>query len=133
MANQTQTELTNTVLKEIFDLWDSRAGLYREVMYSSALLRVADVWRNVCTFFHPLHKHEQRGTSLDADYGDFRLRQGVLRIEDAKQTLTDVAEKEKLSLPKQPSVEIKASLHPGSSRHFWRGGLKNLSRRFPVL
>jgi hypothetical protein len=129
MANETQTELTNTVLKEIFNLWDSRAGLYREVMYSSALRRVDGTWRNVFTFFHPLQTHEQRGTSLDTDYGNFTLRQGLLGIEDAKRTLTEIAEKEKLSLPSQPSVEIKASLHPGSLRHFWRGD----SRTYPIF
>jgi Putative DNA-binding domain len=133
MADQTHTERTNSVLKELFDLWDSRAGLYSEVMYSSALLHVANSWRNVFTFFHPLHKHEQRATTLDVNYGDFTLCQGLLRIEDAKQTLTEVAEKEKLSLPDRPSVEIKASLHPGSSRHFWRGDSKTYPVGFPFF
>lgn len=133
MANETQTERTNSVLKEIFDLWDSRAGLFREVMYSSALRRVDGAWRNVFTFFQPLHTHEQRGTSLDADYGDFRLRQGLLRIEDAKKLLTDVAEKEELALPEQPAVKIKASLHPGSSRHFWRGDSMTYPVDFPFF
>jgi hypothetical protein len=130
----TQTEIAKTGLKELFDLWDSRAALYREVMYSSALLCGPDnVWRNVFTFFQPLHKRELRGTSLGADYGTFRLAQGLLCLEDVKKTLTEVAEKGQLSLPNQPAVGLKASLHPGSSRHFWRGDAKSYPVHFPLF
>lgn len=65
----TQTEITIAALKQLFDLWDTRGGLYREVMYSSAIVRGPDnVWRNVFTFFQPLHKSEVRSTNLTCDY-----------------------------------------------------------------
>jgi len=134
MAALTQPEATKVVLKELFDLWDLRVALYREVMYSSALLRGQDdVWRNVFTFFQPLHKSEQRGTTLNADYGDFRLAQGLLSLEDVKKTLTEVADKEQLSLPNQPVVALKAYLNPGSSRYFSRGDAKNYPVYFPFF
>lgn len=134
MATQSQMETTRAALKELFDLWDSRAGLYREVMYSSALLCGHDnVWRNVFTFFQPLHKNEQRSTSLDANYGVFRLAQGLLSLEAVKETLSEVTEKEQLSLPNQPVVGLKGSLHPGSSRSFWRGDAKNYPVYFPLF
>jgi hypothetical protein len=129
MTTQSQTETTRAALKELFDLMDSRASLYREVMYSSALICGRDnVWRNVFTFFQPLHKSEQRCTSLDADYGTFRLAQGLLSLEDLKKALSEVATKEQLSLPNQPVVGLKGSLYPGSSRYFWRGD----ARTYPV-
>jgi hypothetical protein len=134
MANQAQIETTKAALKELFDLWDLRAGLYGEVMYSSALLRGHDnVWRNVFTFFQPLHKSEERNTTLEADYGDFTLAQGLLSLEDVKKALTEVAEKEQLSLPEQPVVNISASLHAGSSRYFWRGDARNYFVYFPFF
>jgi hypothetical protein len=134
MADQIQTERTNSVLKELFDLWDSRARLYGKVMYSSALFRGQDdVWRNVFTFLQPLHKTDRRATSLGADYGNFRLTQGLLAIDDAKKALTDAAEKEQLTLPNHPSVVIKAYLYPGSSRNFWRGDSKTYPVFFPFF
>jgi hypothetical protein len=134
MATQSQTENTQLALKELFDLWDSRASLYREVMYSSALLCGHDsVWRNVFTFFQPLHKSEQRNTRLDADYGAFRIAQGLLSLEEVKKSLEEVAEKEKLALPNQPVVGLKASLNPGTSRYFWRGDAKNYPVYFPFF
>jgi hypothetical protein len=134
MATQSQTETTRAALKELFVLWDSRASLYREVLYSSALLCGPDnVWRNVFTFFQPLHKSEHRSTSLDANYGTFRLAQGLLSLEDVKNTLSEVAEKEQLSLPNQPVVGLKGSLHPGSSRYFSRGDAKNYPVYFPLF
>jgi len=134
MVSQTQTELTKAVLKELFDLWDSRAALYREVMYSSALLCGDDnVWHNVFTFFQPLHKSEERNADLKADYGNFILGQGLLSLEAVKKTLTEVAEKGQLSLPCQPTVGLKASLYPGSSRSFWRGDTKTYPVYFPFF
>ncbi len=130
----TQTEMTKAALNELFDLWDTRASLYREVMYSSAILRGPDnVWRNVFTFFQPLHKCERCATDMDADYGTFRLTQGLLSLEDVKRTLTEVAEKGQLVLPNQPIVSLKAYLHSGSSRYFSRGDAKNYPVYFPFF
>lgn len=130
----TQTEMTKAALKELFDLWDARASLYGEVMYSSAILRGPDnVWRNVFTFFQPLHKCERRATDMDADYGTFRLAQALLSLEDVKRTLTEVAEKGQMVLPNQPIVSLKAYLHSGSSRYFSRGDAKNYPVYFPFF
>ena len=130
----TEAEMTKAALKELFDLWEGRAGLYREVMYSSAILRGQDnVWRNVLTFFQPLHKSEVRSTNLTADYGAFRLTQGLLPLEDVKKTLAEVAEKGQLELPDQPVVSLKAYLHPGSSRYFSRGDAKSYPVFFPFF
>ncbi len=129
----TQTEMTMVALKELFDLWKTRADLYGEIMYSSAILRGTDnVWRNVFTFFQPLHKSEIRSTSLNDDYGDFKLAQGLLSLEVVKNTLTEVAEKAQLALPNQPVVGVKAYLHPGSSRYFSRGDAKSYPVYFPL-
>src|SRR5258708_14650025 len=129
----TQAEMTMVARKELFDLWDTRVVLYREVMYSSAILRGPDnVWRNVFTFFQRLHKSEIRSTSLNDDYGDFKLAQGLLSREGVKNTLTEVAEKAQLALPNQPVVGLKAYLHPGSSRYFSRGDAKSFPVYFPL-
>ncbi|MGC2356245.1 MAG: ATP-binding protein [Candidatus Acidiferrum sp.] len=130
----TQAEITIAALKELFDLWETRAALYREVMYSSAILRGPEnVWRNVFTFFQPLHRSEVRSTNLTADYDTFKLAQGLLPLGSVKNALTEVAEKGQLALPDQPIVSLKAYLHPGSSRYFSRGDAKNYPVFFPFF
>ena len=132
MAIQAQIEPTKAALKELFDLWDSRVASYREILYSSVVLRNADeIWRNVFTYFQPLHKCEQRSTSLKADYGNFKINQGLLTLQEVKDVLTGVAEKEQMALPNQPPVGIQAFLHRRSSRSFWRGDALTYPVFFP--
>ncbi len=134
MATQTQIETTKAELKELFDLWDSRASSYREILYSSAILRGPDeIWRNVFTSFQPLHKFEERNTGLNADYGDFKINQGLVSLQQAKNILTEVAEKDQMSLPNQPVVSIQAFLYRGSSRYFWRSDARNYPVYFPFF
>lgn len=126
-------EQIHSGLKELFDLWDSRSNLYGDVLYSSAIVRGNDGWRNAFTYFQPLHKTEERNTTLDADYGSFRLSTGLLSLDDVKRVLAGVIEKNELRLPNQPMASLKASLYPGSSRNFLRGDAKSYPVFFPCL
>ena len=124
-------ETTVSVLKELFSLWDSRAVFYGEVLFSSVLAKTDRAWRNVFTFFRPLHKCEQAPLSIKYDYGDFIIGQGVMSLRETKAVLTGIAEREQLLLPHFPAVRLLAFLYPGSSRHFWRSDARNYPVHFP--
>jgi hypothetical protein len=133
MAAPTQVETTKLVLKELFDLWDARASCYGDVLYSSVLARVSDGnWRNVLTFFQPLHRSEKSNTELHHDYGNFTISQGRLSLGETKTTLKRIAEEEQLSLPRLPDVRLLASLYSGSG-YFWRSDARNYPVHFPFV
>ena len=76
-----QRENTKPVLKELFNLWDNRSGLYGKVVFGSAIAKAhGKKWRNVTSFLLPTHKSEVRPIGIDADYGDFRIVELILRI-----------------------------------------------------
>lgn len=128
-----QVETSATVLQEIFTLWDSRVLAYGDFLFASAIARTTDgVWKNVFTSIWPLHKAEKRHT-LRYDYGDFIISQGLFSLNDAKATLTSVVEKEQLALPDLPTIRLRASLHPGSSRYFWRSDSRTYPLDFPLF
>ncbi len=130
MISEAQRENTKIVLKELFSLWDNRSGLYGNVLFGSAIARGHDKkWRNVTSFLFPMHKTEIRSVGLQADYGDFKLVEGAITLDEAKAVLTGVVERDQLCLPGLPQVEIQASLHSNSSRQFQNSG----PSRFPVF
>jgi len=130
MIADSQRENTKLVLRDLFSLWDSRSGLYGKVFFGSAVAKSHDKqWRNVTSFLFPMHKSESRSTGLQADYGDFKIVDGALSIDEAKTILTNVVERDRLSLPGIPEVEIQASLHPNSPNQFQHSG----PGRFPVF
>lgn len=126
-----QRESSKLVLKELFGMWDKRSGLYGDLLFASAIGKGYDKknWRNVCSFLLPLHKDELRSVGVQADYGDFRLVEGVISLDEAKKVLSTVVERDRLCLPGIPEIDIQVSLHPNSSHHFWDSGW----HRFPLF
>ena len=126
--------MTVSILQELFSLWDSRAISYGDVLYSTALARIDQVWRNIFTFFRPLHRGEQPSPAFKYDYRDFVISQGVLSLRETKDILIRVAETEQLSLPQVPPVRALASLYAGSSsRYYWRSDSRNYPVNFPFF
>jgi hypothetical protein len=129
MISEAQRENTKPVLKELFSLWDNRSGLYGKVIFGSAIAKAPDKkWRNVTSFLLPMHKSEVRPIGIDADYGDFRVVEGALSLDEAKALLSNVVEKDRLCLPGMPEIDIQASLYANSSKQFQHSGLN----RFPT-
>ena len=126
-----QRENTKIVLKELFSLWDKRSALYGHVFFASAVGKGYDKkkWRNVTSFLLPMHRDEVRSVGLQADYGDFKVVDGAMSLDEAKIVLSDVVERDRLCLPRIPEIEIQASLHQNSSRQFQHSG----PSRFPVF
>jgi Putative DNA-binding domain len=126
-----QRENTKLVLKELFSLWDKRSGLYGNVFFASAVGKGYDKkkWRNVTSFLLPMHRDEVRSVGLQADYGDFKVVDGAMSLDEAKTVLSNVIERDRLCLPGIPEIEIQASLHQNSSRQFQHSG----PSRFPVF
>jgi hypothetical protein len=130
MLGDAQRENTKAVLKELFSLWDNRAGLYGDVFFGSAIAMGYDKkWRNLTSFLLPMHKSEVRPSGLQADYGDFKLVDGTMSLAEAKTLLSGVVESDRLALPGIPEIEIQASLHPNSPKQFQHSGRS----RFPVF
>lgn len=89
-AAPTQVETSASVLTEIFTLWDSRASFYGDFLFASVLAKTTDgVWKNVFTYFKPLHKAESPRT-LSYDYRNFIIAQGCCSLQVAKTTLMRV-------------------------------------------
>lgn len=129
MLSESERENTKVALKELFSLWDKRSSSYGNVLFGSAVVRASDgKWRNVTSFFLPLHKDESRSVGTKANYGEFQLVEGAVSLDEAKSVLTEVVENDRLCLPGLPEVSIQASLHLNGSKHFWHSG----SRRYPV-
>jgi hypothetical protein len=126
-----QRENSKIVLKELFSLWDKRSALYGNVFFASAVGKGYDKkkWRNVTSFLLPMHRDEVRSVGLQADYGDFKVVDGAMSLDEAKIVLSDVVERDRLCLPRIPEIEIQASLHQNSSRQFQHSG----PSRFPVF
>lgn len=130
MLGDSQRENTKAVLKELFSLWDRRADLYGKVFFGSAVAKGYDKkWRNVTSFLFPMHKSEVRSAGLRADYGDFKIVDGNIALDEAKNILSAVVERDRLCLPELPEIEIQASLHPNSPKQFQHSGRS----RFPVF
>jgi len=130
MLADSQRDGTKTVLKELLALWDKRSGLYGKVVFGSAVASGRDnKWRNVTSFLLPMHKVEVRSIGVDADYGNFRIVEGLLSLEEAKTVLSNVVDKDSLCFPGLPEIEIQASLHPSSPTYFHHSG----DRRFPLV
>jgi len=130
MLSEAQRQNTKAVLKELFDLWANRSGLYGNVLFCSAVARAHDgKWRSVTSFLLPMHKQENRSIGVQVDYGDFKLVEGAIAVDEAKAALTEMVERDRLCLPGLPEVLIQASLHPNSPRHFWDSG----PRRYPLF
>src|SRR5258708_7656366 len=124
-----QRENTKPVLKELFNLWDNRSGLYGKVVFGSAIAKAHDKkWRNVTSFLLPMHKDEVRSIGIDADYGDFRIVEGALSLDEAKALLSNVVEKDRLCFPSIPEIDIQVSLYQNSSKQFEHSGRS----RFPA-
>jgi len=126
-----QRENTKIVLKELFSLWDKRSALYGNVFFASAVGKGYNKkkWRNVTSFLLPMHRDEVRSVGLQADYGDFKVVDGAMSLDEAKTVLSNVAEQDRLCLPGIPEIEIQASLHQSSPRQFQHSG----PSRFPVF
>jgi hypothetical protein len=75
-----------------------------------------------------LHRTEVRSIGVQADYGNFKLVEGAMSLEEAKTALSTVVERDQICLPGIPVIDIQASLHPNSS-HFWDSGW----HRFPLF
>lgn len=130
MPSDVQRENTRVVLKELFSLWDNRSSLYGKVVFGSAVARGFDKkWRNMTSVLFPMHRDEIRSTGVTADYGDFKLVEGQMPLEEAKTVLSNVVERDRLCLPGVPEIELQASLHPNSPKHFQHSG----PHRFPVF
>lgn len=130
MLSDPQRENTRVALKELFALWDERSGLYGNVFFGSAISQGQDKkWRNMTTFLHPMHKTEVRSSGLEADYGDLKIVDGTLSLDQAKSILTDIVEHDELRLPGLPEISIQASLYPSSRKQLQHSGLS----RFPVF
>ena len=129
MTSDAERENTKLCLQELFSLWDNRSSLYGKVVFGSAIAKAHDKkWRNVTSFLFPTHKDEDRSIGIDADYGDFRIVEGALSLEEAKALLSNVVEKDRLCFPGIPEIEIQASLYPNSSKQFQHSGRS----RFPI-
>jgi hypothetical protein len=125
-----QRENSKVVLKELFSLWEKRSGLYGKVLFASAIVKGYDnKWRNAMSFLLPLHLSEVRSIGVQAEYGNFKLAEGAMSLEEAKTALSTVVEGDQLCLPGIPRVDIQASLHPHSSKQFWDSGW----HRFPLF
>lgn len=131
-AAPTPVETSASVLKELFNLWDSRASFYGDCLVASVLAKADGVWKNVFTYFKPLHKAKNPRT-LKSEYRDFIIAQRGISLHDAKATLTRIAETEQLALPDLPPVRVLAFLYPGSSRHFWRSDARTYPVDFPYF
>jgi hypothetical protein len=130
MIADSQRENTRAVLKELFDLWDRRSSLYGNVFFGSVVAKGHDKkWRNVVSFLFPMHKMEIRSSGLQADYGDFKIVDGTISLDEAKTVLTNVVEKDHLSLPGIPDIEIQVSLNQSFPAQFQHSGRS----RFPVF
>jgi Putative DNA-binding domain len=130
MLADSQRENTRPVLKELFSLWDKRSGLYGQIIFGSAVVKGHDKkWRNVTSFLFPMHRAEVRSVGVDADYGDFKLVEGTMSLDEAKTVLSSVVERDKLCVPGIPEIEIQASLYSNSPRQFLHSG----PHRFPVF
>src|SRR5713226_7896301 len=111
-------------------MWDKRSGLYGDVLFASAIGKGYDKkWRNVCSFLLPMHKDEVRSIGVRADYGDFKLVEVAVSIDEAKKVLSAIVERDRLCLAGIPEIEIQASLHPNSPHYFWDSGY----HRFPLF
>jgi len=132
MISDAQRENSKLALKELFSLWDKRSSLYGNVFFASAVGKGYDKknWRNVTSFLLPMHRSEIRSVGLQADYGDFKLVDGAMSLDEAKTVLSNVVERDRLCLPDIPEIEIQASLHQNSQRQFQQSGLMS---RFPVF
>src|SRR5436190_7334097 len=95
-----QRESSEVVLTELFAMWDKRSGLYGDVLFASAIGKGYDKkkWRNVCSFLLPLHKDEVRSIGVQADYGDFKLVEGAISLDEAKTVLSTIVERDRLCL-----------------------------------
>lgn len=130
MISDAQRENSKLVLKELFSLWDNRSGMYGDVLFGSAIARGYDKkWRNVMSFLFPMHRTGVQSIGVQADYGDFKLVEGAMSLDEAKTVLSNVVERDRLCLPGIPEIEIQASLHPNSPKHFQHSG----PHRFPVF
>lgn len=128
MLADSQRQQTRLVLKDLFALWNARAGLYGKVVFGSAIAKGYDKkWRNVTSFLFPMHKTELRNVGVDADYGDFKIVESVVSLDEAEKILSDVVEQDKLRFPGMPEIDIQASLHT-SSKYFQHSE----QRRFPI-
>jgi hypothetical protein len=122
MLSDAQRENTRGVLKQLLALWDERSVLYGDVFFGSAIVQGLDEkWRNATTFLLPMHKSEVRSTGLEDDYGDFKMVDGGLSLDEARSVLTEVVERDRLRLPSVPEIPIEASLH-AHSRRFQHSG-----------
>lgn len=130
----TQVETTVSILQELFSLWHSRATSYGDVLYSTALAKIDQTWRNVFTFFRPRHRCEQIPQAFKYDYHDFTISQGLISLQEAKDILIRVAETEQLSIPQLPAVRLLAFLYTGSSsRYYSRSDARNYPVNFPFF
>src|SRR3989442_3919974 len=124
-------EMTKLVLNDLFGLWDKRAGDYGKVLFGVALVKLSGVWKNVLTFFLPLHKSRSDESPVDANYGDFRIARGLLALEEAKKVLRDLIETDSLCLPKLPKVPLTASMHPSLSIRFVTSAERGVPVQYP--
>lgn len=130
MLSDAQRNNTSIVLKELFNLWEHRSNSYGNVLFCSAVVKGDDrKWRNVTSFLFPLHKQEIRSIGGQADYGDFKLVEGALALDQAKDVISEMVERDRLCLPGLAELAIQVSLHPNSPKYLWDSG----SRRFPVF
>ncbi len=118
MISANQVERTKLALRELFGLWDSRSTSYGRVLYGAAIVKEGDTWKNLLTYFLPLHQTEGGTSEVSADYTDFKISSGFLRLNEAKNLLETLTETGELCLPPLPSVRMDASLYPGSSKRF---------------
>lgn len=116
MLSEDQVQRTKGSLRELFELWDLRSESYGEVVFGSAVIKENGNWRNLFTYFLPLHAGEVRESKTSAEYNDFRVLAGRCSLGDAKEVFAKVVESNELSVPGVPVVPLEASLYPGSSR-----------------
>ena len=65
MLSEGERENTKIVLNDLFGLWDKRADSYGKVLFCSSIAKAHDgKWRNVASFFLPLHKDEIRDVGV---------------------------------------------------------------------
>src|SRR5229473_8409808 len=97
MLTEGERENTKVALKELFNLWDKRSSSYGSVLFGSAVARAFDgKWRNVTSFFLPMHKEEGRSIGVNANYGEFQLVEGAISLDQTKSVLMEVVEKDRL-------------------------------------
>lgn len=118
MLNTDQMEKTKLVLRELFELWESRAHTYGEVSFGAAIVNENAAWKNLFTYFLPLQRTDRAPSGVSADYKDFKILSGSLKLRDVEELLTKLSETNELSIPALPAVPLEASLYPGSSRRF---------------